>query len=108
MERALESVAESWGVPNSGGGKLRAYFHIADKVVQMDAYHARDITDQSPAALEGAFCPRLTAPGFHLPTGNRVIAPVWGQPNPEELPGGRLSAGAVEGQVLRQNRLLGG
>lgn len=54
-------------------GSCGAYFHIADKVVQMDAYQARDITDQAKAALAGRPVPSLTAPGFHLPAGNRVI-----------------------------------
>ncbi|MFG6352409.1 MAG: ABC-ATPase domain-containing protein, partial [Oscillospiraceae bacterium] len=30
-------------------GSCGAYFHIADRVVQMDAYHARDITTQAKA-----------------------------------------------------------
>ena len=54
-------------------GSCGAYFHIADKVVQMDAYQARDITDQAKAALAGRPVPSLTAPGFHLPAGDRVI-----------------------------------
>lgn len=54
-------------------GSCGAYFHIADKVVQMDAYHARDITDQAKAALAGRPVPSLTAPGFHLPSRGRVI-----------------------------------
>ena len=54
-------------------GSCGAYFHIADNVVQMDAYRARDITDQAKAALVGRPVPSLTAPGFHLPAGNRAI-----------------------------------
>ena len=54
-------------------GSCGAYFHIADKVVQMDSYRARDITDRAKAALVGRPVPTLTAPGFHLPGGDRVI-----------------------------------
>ncbi len=54
-------------------GSCGAYFHIADQVIQMDAYHAKDITAQSKAALEGRPVPALSAPGFHLPSGRRVI-----------------------------------
>ena len=54
-------------------GSCGAYFHVADKVVQMDAYHARDITDQARAALAGRPAPALTAPGFHLPSRGRVV-----------------------------------
>ena len=54
-------------------GSCGAYFHVADEVVQMDAYHARDITDQAKAALAGRPAPALTAPGFHLPNRDRMI-----------------------------------
>lgn len=54
-------------------GSCGAYFHIADNVVQMDAYYARDITDQAKAALAGRPVPVLTAPGFHLPDRGRMI-----------------------------------
>ena len=54
-------------------GSCGAYFHIADKVIQMDAYHAKDITAEAKAALEGRPAPALTAPGFHLPSGRRAV-----------------------------------
>ena len=54
-------------------GSCGAYFHIADRVVQMDSYHARDITEQAKAVLAGRPVPALTAPGFHLPSGKRVV-----------------------------------
>ena len=54
-------------------GSCGAYFHIADRVVQMDAYHARDITVQAKEALEGRPVPALSAPGFHLPAGGRAV-----------------------------------
>ena len=54
-------------------GSCGAYFHIADRVVQMKSYHARDITEQAKAALAGRLVPALAAPGFHLPAGKRVV-----------------------------------
>ncbi len=54
-------------------GSCGAYFHIADRVVQMDAYRAKDITRQAKAALEGKPVPALSAPGFRLPAARRVI-----------------------------------
>ena len=48
-------------------GSCGAYFHIAHRVIQMDAYHARDITGQAKAVLEGRVAPALSAPGFRLP-----------------------------------------
>ena len=53
-------------------GSCGAYFHIADAVVQMDAYHAKDITVRAKAALAGRPAPVLSAPGFHLPDKKRV------------------------------------
>lgn len=54
-------------------GSCGAYFHIANRVIQMDAYHARDITAQAKAALAGRPVPALDAPGFHLPAGGRAV-----------------------------------
>jgi len=54
-------------------GSCGAYFHIADRIVQMDAYRAKDITARAKAALAGRPVPVLSAPGFHLPAGRRVI-----------------------------------
>ena len=54
-------------------GSCGAYFHIADHVVQMDNYHAKDITSQVKAALKGQPIPLLSAPGFQLPATQRVI-----------------------------------
>ncbi len=54
-------------------GSCGAYFHIADHVVQMDAYCAKDITACAKAALEGRPAPALSAPHFHLPANRRAI-----------------------------------
>jgi len=54
-------------------GSCGDYFHVAHRVIQMDAYHARDITDQAKAALEGRPAPALSAPGFRLPAGGRKV-----------------------------------
>ncbi len=76
-------------------GSCGAYFHIADQVVQMDAYHAKDITAQSKAALEGRPAPALSAPGFHLPSGQRVI----------DLSGSTQTRKNYRGDGFRQERL---
>ena len=54
-------------------GSCGAYFHIADRVLQMDCYRAKDITQEAKAALEGRPVPALSAPGFHLPAGQRKV-----------------------------------
>ena len=76
-------------------GSCGAYFHIADCVVQMDAYHAKDITAQVKAALEGRPAPMLSAPGFHLPAGGRLV----------DLSGDRQTRKNYRGNGYRQERL---
>ncbi len=76
-------------------GSCGAYFHIAHRVIQMDAYHARDITAQAKAALEGRPAPALSAPGFRLPA-KRGSLP---------LPGGSQTRKNYRGDGFRQERL---
>ncbi len=53
-------------------GSCGDYFHVADKVLQMDAYRALDITDRTRALLEGR--PGVeTAPDFRLPADRRTL-----------------------------------
>ena len=76
-------------------GSCGAYFHIAHRVIQMDAYRARDITAQAKAALEGRPAPALSAPGFHLPA----------KRGPLPLPGGSQTRKNYRGDGFRQERL---
>ena len=76
-------------------GSCGAYFHIADQVIQMDAYHARDITAQAKAVLAGRPVPALSAPGFHLPTGKRIV----------DLSGSTQTRKNYRGDGYRQERL---
>ncbi len=73
LERALDIYRQAGVSLILVVGSCGAYFHIADKVIQMDAYHAKDITAEAKAALEGRPAPALTAPGFHLPSGRRAV-----------------------------------
>lgn len=54
-------------------GSCGEYFHIADRVLQMDCYRAKDITAVAKKALEGRPVPALSAPGFHLPDKERKV-----------------------------------
>lgn len=54
-------------------GSCGSYFYIADKIIQMDNYHAVDITESTKAMLEEAGAPVTTAPNFVLPQGRRAI-----------------------------------
>ena len=76
-------------------GSCGAYFHIADRVVQMDSYHTRDITVQAKRALKGRPVPALSAPGFHLPAGERVA----------DLSGDSQTRKNYRGDGCRQERL---
>ncbi len=53
-------------------GSCGDYFHVADKVLQMDGYRALDITDRTRALLEGR--PGVDpAPDFRLPADRRTL-----------------------------------
>ncbi len=73
LERALELWQRAGVSLILVVGSCGTYFHIADRVIQMDAYHARDITGEARAALENRPVPALSAPGFHLPAGGRAV-----------------------------------
>lgn len=54
-------------------GSCGSYFHIADKVIQMDSYKAVDITAETKETIREYPMPSISAPGFHLPSGKRKI-----------------------------------
>lgn len=54
-------------------GSCGSYFHIADKVIQMDSYKAVDITDETKEIIKSYPMPEVNAPGFNLPAGKREI-----------------------------------
>ncbi len=54
-------------------GSCGSYFHIADKVIQMDSYKTVDITDETKETIREYPMPSISAPGFHLPSGKRKI-----------------------------------
>ncbi len=73
LERAVDLYRKAGASLILVVGSCGAYFHIADRVIQMDAYHTKDITDTAKAALAGHPAPSLSAPGFSLPEGERSI-----------------------------------
>ena len=73
LERALDIYQKAGVSLILVVGSCGAYFHIADCVIQMDSYHARDITARAKEALEGYPAPVVSAPGFRLPAGGRTI-----------------------------------
>ena len=95
LERALELWQKAGVSLILVVGSCGAYFHIASRVLQMDAYQARDITAQAKAALEGRPVPALSAPGFHLPSGGRRV----------DLSGSIQTRKNYRGDGYRQERL---
>ena len=95
LERAMDLWREAGISLILVVGSCGAYFYIAHRVLQMDAYHARDITAQTKAALEGRPVPALSAPGFHLPAGKRTVG----------LSGSTQTRKNYRGDGFRQERL---
>ena len=54
-------------------GSCGSYFHVADKVIQMDSYQAVDITDETKEIIKNYPIPAINAPDFHLPSEKRKI-----------------------------------
>ena len=95
LERAMDLWREAGISLILVVGSCGAYFHIADRVIQMDAYRAKDITTRAKAALEGRPVPALSAPGFHLPAGQRAV----------DLSGASQTRKNYRGDGYRQERL---
>ena len=95
LERALDLWREAGISLILVVGSCGAYFHIADRVIQMDAYRAKDIMTRAKAALEGRPVPALSAPGFHLPAGQRAV----------DLSGASQTRKNYRGDGYRQERL---
>ena len=55
-------------------GGCGAYFHLADRMIQMDAYRAVDITAGTKELLRGVPAPVLAAPDFRLPDRPRRVS----------------------------------
>ena len=95
LERAMDLWREAGISLILVVGSCGAYFHIADRVIQMDAYRAKDITTRAKAALEGRSAPALSAPGFHLPADQRAV----------DLSGASQTRKNYRGDGYRQERL---
>lgn len=54
-------------------GSSGAFFHIADRIIQMDCYHPVDITERVKKLCSEHVAPRTQAPGFAVPEFRRVM-----------------------------------
>lgn len=61
-------------------GSSGAFFHIADRIVQMDCYRPVDITGRVKKLCMEHAAPRTQAPGFAVPDFRRVMRAASGNP----------------------------
>ncbi len=87
LERAVDLFREAGISTILVAGSSGAFFHIADRVLQMDCYHPIDITDRVKALCAEHTAPRIQAPGFGMPDFMRTLPPVRRQSGRER--GGR-------------------
>lgn len=73
LERAKDLYEEAGISTILVVGSCGSYFHIADKIIQMDSYQAVDITDETKEIIKNYPIPAISAPGFHLPSERRRI-----------------------------------
>lgn len=87
LERAVDLFREAGISTILVAGSSGAFFHIADRILQMDCYHPIDITDRVKALCAEHTAPRIQAPGFGMPDFMRTLPPVRRQSGRER--GGR-------------------
>ncbi len=80
-------------------GSCGSYFYIADTVLQMDNYHALDITKQVAEILEKRGQETFHADGFALPAAQRIL--------PLTAKGGGRPAAAADYSSARQGNMRG-
>lgn len=73
LERARDLYEEAGISTILVVGSCGSYFYIADSIIQMDSYHAIDITDETKKTLENYPVSVISAPEFHLPPNKREI-----------------------------------
>ena len=73
LERAADLYGEAGVSMILVVGSCGAYFHIADAILQMDAYRAVDITAETKQLIQDYPAPAVSAPGFRLPGQRREI-----------------------------------
>lgn len=73
LERAKDLYTRSGISTILVAGSSGAFFHIADKILQMDCYRPVDITDAVKALCKEYKAPRVQAPGYHIPDFHRTL-----------------------------------
>ncbi len=68
LERARDLYEQAGISTILVAGSSGAFFYIADKILQMDAYKPVDITEKVKGLCRDHKAPRIQAPGFQLPS----------------------------------------
>ncbi|MCR2045952.1 ABC-ATPase domain-containing protein [Acetatifactor muris] len=73
LERAGELYEKAGISTILVAGSSGAFFYIADHILMMDCYRPVDITERVKGMCGGHTAPRVKAPGFMVPTFDRVL-----------------------------------
>ncbi|MGN0152485.1 MAG: ABC-ATPase domain-containing protein [Wujia sp.] len=73
LERARDLYEQSGISTILVAGSSGAFFYIADYILQMDCYHAVDITSKVREMCKQHQAPRIQAPGYIVPEFRRVL-----------------------------------
>lgn len=76
LERAVDLYREAGISTILVAGSSGAFFHIADRILQMDCYRPIDITERVKTLCREHKAPRIQAPGFRIPDFARSLPPV--------------------------------
>lgn len=108
----LERVRELYEVSGIStilvAGSSGAFFYVADYILQMDNYHAVDITSKTKELCEKHKAPRIKSAGYKAPDFNRVLDYSKNGTNPRAKSNDTDSSNAADRNNARRNNGRGG
>lgn len=103
----LERVRELYEVSGIStilvAGSSGAFFYVADYILQMDNYHAVDITSKTKELCEKHKAPRIKSEGYKAPDFNRILDYSKNGTNPRAKSNDTDSSNAAERNNARRN-----
>ena len=88
LERARGLYEQAGASTILVAGSSGAFFHIADRVIQMDCYRPVDITERVKGLCAQREAPAMGAPAFRMPRGGRTM-PAFAAAREGDARGGR-------------------
>ena len=88
LERARGLYEQAGASTILVAGSSGAFFHIADRVIQMDCYRPVDITERVKGLCAQREAPAMGAPAFRMPRGERTM-PAFAAAREGDARGGR-------------------